>query len=198
MGGLDRRLNAIIGTSAFCNSWTMELVESKRFDTVRFVHLTVGHTKFAPDNLFASIAKTFYNSDVFCIKMLDHYHPAVCNQPYPSHPGWWSTGKKIPGTEIFNYSRNYWNAWHPCEVRKGLSAKSVFQWWIHSIAQLQVQYQTKGSVLSLGVTDLDMWTQQGSIISLRRTTPWQPRNLVYHIVMLCYSGTCTWKWFVCM
>ena len=38
----------------------------------RFVHLTVGHTKFAPDNLFASIAKTFYNSDVFCIKMLDH------------------------------------------------------------------------------------------------------------------------------
>lgn len=164
------------------------------------------------------------------------YRPAVCNQPY-LHTQADEELEKIPGTEIFNYSRNYWNAWHPCEVRKGLSAKGVFQWWIHSIAQLQVQSQTntictifiepvelsaekihqlseqhrkyikqdiphyivptfsrvllritlwllthsrkrKGSVLSLGVTDLDMWTQQGSIISLRRTAPWQSRNLV--------------------
>ena len=64
--------NARICKNQYPVAWTMELVESKRFDTVRFVHLTVGHTKFAPDNLFASIAKTFYNSDVFCIKMLDH------------------------------------------------------------------------------------------------------------------------------
>ena len=64
--------NARICKNQYLVAWTMELVESKRFDTVRFVYLTVGHTKFAPDNLFASIAKTFYNSDVFCIEMLDH------------------------------------------------------------------------------------------------------------------------------
>ena len=39
---------------------------------VRFIYLTVGHTKFAPERLFSSIAKTFYNSDVYCIEMLDH------------------------------------------------------------------------------------------------------------------------------
>ena len=31
----------------------------------------MGHTKFSADCLFSSIAKTFYNSDVFCIEMLD-------------------------------------------------------------------------------------------------------------------------------
>ena len=34
------------------------------------IYLTVGHTKFAPDQLFSSIAKTFYNSDVLSIEML--------------------------------------------------------------------------------------------------------------------------------
>ena len=32
--------------------------------------MTVGHTKFKPDRLFASIAKTFYDRDVFCVEML--------------------------------------------------------------------------------------------------------------------------------
>lgn len=39
---------------------------------VRFIYLTVGHTKFAPDILFSYIAKTFYNPDVFCMEMLHH------------------------------------------------------------------------------------------------------------------------------
>ena len=47
------------------------MVQENKFDTVRFIYLAVGHTKFAPDRLFASIAKTFYNSDVFCMEMLD-------------------------------------------------------------------------------------------------------------------------------
>lgn len=36
--------------------------------------MEVGHTKFKPDKLFASIAKTFYDRDVFCIEMLQ----AIC------------------------------------------------------------------------------------------------------------------------
>ena len=40
--------------------------------------MEVGHTKFKPDKLFASIAKTFYDRDVFCIEMLQ----AIC-ELYP-------------------------------------------------------------------------------------------------------------------
>ena len=47
------------------------MVQQKKFDTVRFIYLTVGHTKFAPDHLFSSVAKTFYNSNVFYMEMLD-------------------------------------------------------------------------------------------------------------------------------
>ena len=64
--------NARICKNQYLVAWAHELVEKKRFDTVRFIYLTVGHTKFAPDKLFSSIAKTFYNSNVFCIEMLDH------------------------------------------------------------------------------------------------------------------------------
>ena len=45
-------------------------MKSGRFDSIRFFYMTVGHTKFKPDKLFASIAKTFYDRDVFCIEML--------------------------------------------------------------------------------------------------------------------------------
>ena len=34
--------------------------------------MTVGRTKFTPDKLFSCITKAFYNSDVYCIEMLDH------------------------------------------------------------------------------------------------------------------------------
>ena len=46
-------------------------MEKKKFYTVQFIYLTLGHTKFAPDILFSSIAKTFYNSNLFGIEMLD-------------------------------------------------------------------------------------------------------------------------------
>ena len=63
--------NARIFKKQYLVAWGIELVLSGRFDEVRFMYLTVGHTKFAPDKLFSSIAKTFYNSDVFCIEMLN-------------------------------------------------------------------------------------------------------------------------------
>ena len=64
--------NARICKNQYLVAWASELVQGNKFDTVRFIYLTVGHTKFAPDRLFASIAKTFYNSDVFCMEMLDN------------------------------------------------------------------------------------------------------------------------------
>ena len=63
--------NAKICKNQYLVAWAFEMVEKKKFDTIRFIYLTVGHTKFAPDRLFSSIAKTFYNSDVFSIEMLD-------------------------------------------------------------------------------------------------------------------------------
>ena len=46
------------------------MVQQKKFDTVCFIYLTVDHTKFSPDRLLSSVAKTFYKSDVFFIEML--------------------------------------------------------------------------------------------------------------------------------
>ena len=63
--------NAKVCKNQYLVAWAFEMVQQKKFDTVRFIYLTVGHTKFSPDRLFSSIAKTFYNSDVFCIEMLD-------------------------------------------------------------------------------------------------------------------------------
>ena len=51
-------------------AWVFEMVQQKKFDTVCFIYLTVDHAKFSPDRLLSSIAKTFYNSDVFCIEIL--------------------------------------------------------------------------------------------------------------------------------
>ena len=63
--------NARICKNQYLVAWAIELILRGQFSTVRFIYLTVGHTKFAPDKLFSSIAKTFYKSDVFCIEMLD-------------------------------------------------------------------------------------------------------------------------------
>ena len=63
--------NARICKNRYLLGWANELVERGRFDCVRFFYMVVGHTKFQPDRLFSSIAKTFYKRDVFCIEMLD-------------------------------------------------------------------------------------------------------------------------------
>ena len=62
--------NARICKNRYLLAWASEVVKSGRFDSIRFFYMTVGHTKFKPDKLFASIAKTFYDRDVFCIEML--------------------------------------------------------------------------------------------------------------------------------
>ena len=64
--------NAKVYKNQYLVAWAFEMmVQQKKFDTVHFIYLTVGHAKFSPDRLFSSIAKTFYISDVFCIEMLD-------------------------------------------------------------------------------------------------------------------------------
>lgn len=62
--------NARVCKNKYMLAWANELVDQGRFESVRFFYLEVGHTKFEPDRLFASIAKTFYKRDVFCIEML--------------------------------------------------------------------------------------------------------------------------------
>lgn len=62
--------NARICKNRYLLGWASEVVESGRFQSIRFFYMTPGHTKFKPDRLFASIAKTFYERDVFCIEML--------------------------------------------------------------------------------------------------------------------------------
>lgn len=62
--------NARICKNKFLLGWASELVEWGQFNSVRFFYMVVGHTKFQPHRLFASIAKTFYTRDVFCIEML--------------------------------------------------------------------------------------------------------------------------------
>ena len=51
-------------------AWANGFVHQGRFESVRFIYLVVGHTKFEPDKLFASIGKMFYKQDVFCIETL--------------------------------------------------------------------------------------------------------------------------------
>ena len=62
--------NVKICKNSYLLSWAKEMVDRGRFETFRFFYMVVGHTKFLPDRLFASIAKTFYSHDIFCIKML--------------------------------------------------------------------------------------------------------------------------------
>ena len=50
--------------------WAMELVQHQVFDLIRLPFLIPGHTKFAPDRLFASIGSAYGHSDVFNIEEL--------------------------------------------------------------------------------------------------------------------------------
>ena len=77
----------------FYFSWCMELVESKLFDHVHVAFLIAGHTKFAPDRIFAAIAQTYNTSDVFCI---DELHD-VCS----AH----GTAIVIDGSEIYHWRK---------------------------------------------------------------------------------------------
>ena len=46
-------------------SWASEMVQQDMFEFIRISFMIAGHTKFAPDHLFARISKSFNHSDVF-------------------------------------------------------------------------------------------------------------------------------------
>ena len=50
--------------------WALELVQNGVLDMIRLPFLVTGHTKFAPDRLFASIANSYNKSDVFTCQEL--------------------------------------------------------------------------------------------------------------------------------
>ena len=50
--------------SRFLFSWGMEVVEQHKLDHILFCFLVAGHTKFAPDPLFALIANAYNRTDV--------------------------------------------------------------------------------------------------------------------------------------
>ena len=45
----------------------MELVEQRTLDYVRFCFMVAGHTKFAPDRLFAQVSNIYNRHDVFTV-----------------------------------------------------------------------------------------------------------------------------------
>ena len=53
-------------------SWGMEMVDSRKLDYIRFCFLVAGHTKFAPDRLFALTANAYNKADVFNIEELQN------------------------------------------------------------------------------------------------------------------------------
>ena len=61
--------NAKICKCKYLLAWADHLVNQGHFSNIQFFYLVVGHTKFEPDRLFSSIARTFYVRYVFCIEM---------------------------------------------------------------------------------------------------------------------------------
>ena len=52
--------------------WALEMVQHGMLDTIRTPFLITGHTKFAPDRVFASVANSYNKSDVFnCQELID-------------------------------------------------------------------------------------------------------------------------------
>ena len=61
--------------------WSMELIQHGMLDLIRIPFLITGHTKFAPDRVFASIGSSYIHSDVFNVDELvtvaGHFSTAV-------------------------------------------------------------------------------------------------------------------------
>ena len=51
-------------------SWGMEMVEQGALDYLHFCFMVAGHTKFAPDLLFAQVSNSYNRQDVFTIAEL--------------------------------------------------------------------------------------------------------------------------------
>ena len=71
-------------------AWAMEQVKRDLVGSIHFCFLVAGHTKFAPDRLFASCTKSYNGSDIINIVELKdvytkHCSVSVCNETY-IHP----------------------------------------------------------------------------------------------------------------
>ena len=51
-------------------SWSMEMIDQKKLDYLRLCFMIAGHTKFAPDRLFAQVSNSYNQQDVFTIAEL--------------------------------------------------------------------------------------------------------------------------------
>ena len=72
-----RRLHIFLDNATSTNknrylfSWAVEMVKSGKVDMIHISFLIAGHTKFAPDRLFANVANAYKNADVFTIEELE-------------------------------------------------------------------------------------------------------------------------------
>ena len=135
--------NARICKNCYILSWTSELVDNGKFDSVRFIYMVAGHTKFHPDQLFSSISKTYSQHDVFCIEMLadiaKHYSTThimsskdirnwkiSIEEKYDNLPG--ITGlhdflvkKEAENVVIHHKTHNYSGLYDVCSLKKATS-----------------------------------------------------------------------------
>ena len=51
-------------------SWGMEIIALRKLDYIRFCFMVAGHTKFAPDRLFAQVSNSYNRRDIFTITEL--------------------------------------------------------------------------------------------------------------------------------
>ena len=59
--------NAQVNKNQFVVNWLLELVRSQRLLSARLMLMVPGHTKFAPDELFARLSHSYYRRDVFLL-----------------------------------------------------------------------------------------------------------------------------------
>lgn len=62
--------NARICKNQYLIAWAVELVEKRRFDSILFFYLTVGHTKFSPHLLFLKLFTILMFSVLKCLTVL--------------------------------------------------------------------------------------------------------------------------------
>ncbi len=70
-----RRVLLFLDKNRYLFSWGMEMVEQRKVDYIRFCFMVAGHTKFAPDRLFAQVANSYNREDVFTMSELTN----ICN-----------------------------------------------------------------------------------------------------------------------
>ena len=65
--------------NSYLFAWAMEQVRRGLVSSIHFCFLAAGHTKFAPDRLFASCSKSYNVSDMFNIVELKDVYAKHCS-----------------------------------------------------------------------------------------------------------------------